>query len=108
LTYALLKGLGDSGLKPVPGFALFDALPNADRDHDRVVTTEELRWFVAATVPALAAHLPGLVLRTGADGRTPQPSSGPGLSPAPGLQAAESSFPLVELREQRGRLSPSQ
>jgi len=97
LTYALLKGLGDADLKQVPGLALFETLPNADRNHDGVVTTEELRWFVDATVPALAAHLPNLVLRKGVDGRAAPVGAGAAGGEAPRIQAAETSFPLVEL-----------
>jgi WD40 repeat protein/uncharacterized caspase-like protein len=97
LTYALLRGLGDGGLKSVPGLALFDTLPNADRNHDRVVTTEELRWYVDATVPALAAQLPSLVLRKGIDGQAAPAAAGGVAGPSPRIQAAETSFPLVEL-----------
>jgi WD40 repeat protein/uncharacterized caspase-like protein len=104
LTYALLRGLGAPRLKPVPGLTVFDGLPNADRDPDRVVTTDELRAFLAATVPPLAAQLPELVLRAGADGPAalPRPAAGAAAArpgPAPRIQAAESSFPLTRLPE---------
>ncbi len=94
LTYALLRGLGAADLKPVPGFAPFEAAPDADRNHDGVVTTEELRAFVEATVPALAAHLTSLVLRTGADGKAAPLGA---VATAPRIQAADASFPLVVL-----------
>jgi hypothetical protein len=92
MTYALLKGLGQSNLETVPGLAAFDAPPNADRDHDRVITTEELRWYVATTLPVLAHQFPTLVQRAG------RPLAN--LDQSPRIQASDSSFSLIELPDE--------
>jgi hypothetical protein len=97
MTYAILKGLGDSRLETVPGLTVFDALPNADRNHDRVITTEELRWFVATTVPPLAERFPLLVQRTGVGGPSTPLRPEANLGQLPRIQAAGASFSLIEL-----------
>jgi hypothetical protein len=97
MTYVLLKGLGDPQLKPVAGLDLFDQLPCADRNCDRIITTDELQWFVAAVLPKLSAQLPALVMRAGADGQS-TPSRQPAmLGQTPRVQAADTSFTLINL-----------
>ena len=59
LTYAPPEGHGRRGPRAGPRFRrAFDTLPNADRNRDRVVTTDELRWYIDTTLPALAERLP--------------------------------------------------
>jgi hypothetical protein len=97
MTYALLRGMGQTNLEQVPGLTFLDETPNADRDRDRVITTDELRWYADVTVPKLASSFPLLVQRTGADGRTMSVRPDANLGQSPRVQAAGSSFPLIEL-----------
>ena len=98
LTYALLKGLGDRNLEAVPGPPLLDDEPNADRNHDQIVTTDELRWYAERTVPRLATRFPLLVQRSGAAGKMLNFRPTANLGQAPRIESASVSFPLVELR----------
>lgn len=102
MTYALLKGMGERNLESVPGLTVFDELPTADRNHDGVITTDELRWYTALTVPRLAASFPQVVMRQGAT--TQQASFRPSanLAQDPRVQASSASFPLIELNDDSG------
>jgi hypothetical protein len=97
LTYALLKGMGDTQLNPVSGPSALGGRDNADRNLDRVVTTDELGAFVALALPALAARLPALLERTGADGAVHPLRREDRPEPAPRLQASDVSFSLIAL-----------
>jgi WD40 repeat protein len=95
MTYALLKGLGESRLEPAVGPALFDQLPNADRNQNRVITTEELRWYITATIPVLAGQFPTLVRRTGAGSSPALPETKARPVQDPHIQASDANFPLI-------------
>jgi hypothetical protein len=97
LTYALLKGLGETNLESVAGLSVFDDLPNADRNRDQVITTEELRWYVATTVPALAYRFPNLVQRAGVDGPLPPLRPDANQRQIPRIQASDTSFSIIAL-----------
>ena len=56
LTYVLLRGMQAPGLKPLPvRMAAFEEAPNADRNSDGFVTSQELREYADRTLPELAA-----------------------------------------------------
>jgi WD40 repeat protein len=95
MTYTLLRGMGDSNLESIPGLSIFDDLPNADRDKDGKVTTDELRWYADQAIPKLASNFPLLVQRAGAGPIRPTAN----LQQNPRIQAAGASFPLVEVTE---------
>ena len=71
-------------------------VPNADRDRDGLVTTDELRWYTSRMVPQLAANFPQLVQRQGSTGSRKRPPCGQPRSETsnPGIVA---SFPLIEI-----------
>ena len=96
LTYALLRGMAAPTLEKVAGLSLLDEVPDADRNRDGVITTEELRWFADWTVPRLARNFPLLVQRTGA-GAAPALRPAANLNQQPRLQGSDTSFPLIEL-----------
>ncbi len=96
MTYAILKGLGQADLEAVSGLSVFDDLPNADRDRDGVITTDELHWFTDLTIPRLATQFPLLVQRR-ASGVCSSSSPTANLGQAPRLQASDTSFPLLEI-----------
>jgi WD40 repeat protein/uncharacterized caspase-like protein len=93
MTYALLRGMGDTSLEGVPDLTILDDLPNADRDHDGKVTTDELRWYADLSVPRLAEHFPLLVQRAGAGPFKPLAN----LEQKPRVQASGATFPIVEI-----------
>jgi WD40 repeat protein len=96
MTYAILKGLGQNDLETVSGLSVFADLPNADRDRDGMITTDELHWYTDLTVPRLANQFPMLVQRSGAGGDIKfKPTAN--LGQAPRLQASDTSFPLLEI-----------
>ena len=74
---------------------MLDEIPNADRDRDGVVTTNELPWYAEWMVPKLASNFPLLVQRAGADGAPVRPVAN--LNQNPRLQGSDTSFPLVEV-----------
>ncbi len=100
LTYVLLKGMGDRNLKTVPEVTIFDDQPTADRNHNGVVTTEELRWFTDLTLPKLAYNFPTLVRRSGDSGPARDVRPTANLDQSPSVQTAEATFPLVEVPEE--------
>ncbi len=63
LTYVLLRGMGEAGLRPLIGLPIFEQFPNADLDHDGWVQTRELRQYADMTIPVLSRRFPNLVLR---------------------------------------------
>ncbi len=99
LTYVLLKGMGREGLKPVPGLAASEGPTGADRDHDGLVSTDELRWFADLTLPRLALTFPPLVQveRAGAAPIEVRPAANLGQEPR--MQSSGAAFPLVVLPE---------
>jgi WD40 repeat protein len=97
MTYALLKGLGAPKLETLPDLAFLDEQPNADRNRDRVITTEELRSYVSTTVPILAGRFPLLVQRAGIAGPPAGFRPDANLDQMPRIQASDSSFSLIEL-----------
>lgn len=97
MTYALLKGMGESRLETVPGLTLFDELPTADKNRDGIVTTDELRWYTALALPRLASTFPQLVKRAGAGPQGPSFRPAANLAQDPRIQASPTSFPLVEI-----------
>ena len=97
LTYALLKGLVAAGLKQVPGFALLRGSSERrsqprSRGHDRgaalVRRRDGPRPGGPSPQPRVAPSADGLAAPLGTSGAP---------VPAPRLQAADTSFPLVEL-----------
>ncbi|CAN5904544.1 hypothetical protein BH23PLA1_BH23PLA1_00150 [soil metagenome] len=70
LTYTLLRGLGRDDLPPAPGVSSFETMPDADRDRDGYLTTDELRQYVEQTLPELARRFPLMVQRSGVGGPT--------------------------------------
>ena len=58
MTYALLKGMGATDLESPPALAAINDIPNADRDGDGVVTTEELRVVHLPDRPQARGQLP--------------------------------------------------
>lgn len=63
LTYVLLRGMGEPGLRPLNDMPILDRFPNADLDHDGWVQTGELRQYAGMTIPVLSQRFPNLVLR---------------------------------------------
>ena len=63
LTYVLLRGMGESGLRPLNDLPILERFPNADLDHDGWVQTGELRQYAGMTIPVLSQRFPNLVLR---------------------------------------------
>jgi WD40 repeat protein len=90
LTYILLWGMGGAqSLQPPPT----PVPPDADADGDKFVTTEELRLFADATLPAMAARF-ALAARRAGDNSPPIDPDAP-----PRIQATQTEpFPLVDLR----------
>jgi hypothetical protein len=92
LTYALLRGIGRTGMGPNPDLPLFQEFPSADMNKDGWVETGELKQYADVTVPRLAQSFPDLVLR-GERGAAPEDPT------AAVAQTSEqtSSFRLVEV-----------
>lgn len=104
LTYVLLRGMGASGLEPVPaGLVAFRDHPDADRDGDGTITTRELGRYVEAVMPELAEHLPGIGRGTGSASApaTARPGPPPPAAP-PQLRAVGGSFPLIAAPSRAG------
>ena len=74
LTYSLLRGLGESGLRRPAGLAIFDEFPTADLDRDGWIQADELRRYARLTVPALAERFEGAT-RGEAGSPAPEPSA---------------------------------
>jgi len=91
LTYVLLRGMGEQGLRPVVDLPILEQFPNADLDHDGLVQTGELRQYAKTTIPVLAERFPNLVLR----GNEPAEAARTEATPTPEFEGV--SFPLVEL-----------
>ena len=85
-THLLLKGMGSGDLAREPG----GDLGHADLDGDGLVTTEELRQFVATNLPILGARVALAGRRNNPDANPPRPD------PAR-AQAATTVFPLVRI-----------
>jgi hypothetical protein len=71
LTYALLRGIGRTGMGPDPDLPLFQEFPSADANKDGWVETGELKQYADVTIPRLAQSFPELVLR-GERGAAPE------------------------------------
>jgi WD40 repeat protein/uncharacterized caspase-like protein len=99
-TYALLRGMDAPGLEPAPKPAHLDELADADRDHDGVVATDELRWYANWAVPRLASTLTTVVMRQGVSPREGTPRS---PSAVPRIEASDTAFPLITLPGKRAR-----
>lgn len=101
LTYVLLRGMGAAGLETVPGLKVFEQQPDADLDHNGVITTQELRQFATRTLPLLASEFPDVLPRTGAEPLKPLAN----LHQSPRMQSTgDRAFPLVALP--RAKLKP--
>jgi WD40 repeat protein len=61
LTYLVLHGMGAPNLRPDPA----PLPPNADRDGNQIVTTDELRRYVDDSLPLVADKVAGHVRRAG-------------------------------------------
>jgi WD40 repeat protein len=83
LPYVLLRGFGAEGSVAGPDLPAFRTWPTADLDRDGIVTTEEIRAFVEAAFPELAA-------------RYSEGTTSPGSTPA--RLVIDSVFPLVKLK----------
>ena len=96
LTYAMLRGMAAPGLEAVPGLTVLDESPDADRDRDGIVTTDELRTYTDWAVTRLASAFPVVAMRQadGARGAVPKAN----LDQHPRIEASDASFPLVPLR----------
>ncbi|MDX2039328.1 MAG: caspase family protein [Isosphaeraceae bacterium] len=96
LTYALLKGMGAPNLSEVSFTDVFERYPTADRDRNKVVTAEELRWYADLTVPKLSRETPLLVQRSGVSRpATPRPPGGETPSTKAPEPPSPSAIPLV-------------
>jgi hypothetical protein len=93
LTYVLLRGMGEPGLRPLTDIPIFDQYPTADLDHDGWVQTGELRQYADMAIPVLSERFPGLVLRGGA----PDPAARPDSALTQQFEGA--SFPLIEITQ---------
>jgi WD40 repeat protein len=93
LTYVLLRGMGESGLRPLDDLPVLAQFPNADLDHDGWVQTGELRRYVGMTIPAFSGRFPNLVLRGGAGALAGGASAGASLS----QESEGASVPLIEM-----------
>ena len=60
LTYVLLRGMGEPGLRPLDDLPIFEQFPNADLDHDGWVQTGELRQYAEHDDPGPVSTLPEL------------------------------------------------
>jgi hypothetical protein len=90
-----LLGMGERQLQEVPDPSVFDGLRDADRDHDRRITTGELREYAASVLPRLTAQFPELTQRAGESPRSDRSQAA--SVPEPSLRADTASFPLVVL-----------
>ena len=98
LTYTLLRGLGASGLKPIPAdLGGFPGRSSADLNGDQLITSDELVSFTAETLPRLARIFPQLVSREGGNvlGTRADPAGPPALEARLKLDSSEASFPLL-------------
>jgi WD40 repeat protein/ribosome-binding factor A len=96
LTHVLLRGMGAAGLQPDPA----PLPPNADRDQNQIVTTDELRRYVDDGLPLIAAKVVPDVSRAGT---RDQPKSD---SPAKSLEVQstkEREFDLVRIPKGEGK-----
>ena len=96
MTYALLRGMGDTSLDSVPGLSVFNDMPNADRNQDGKITTDELRWYADQSIPKLAANFPLLVQRSGGPIR---PAAN--LDQNPRIQASGASFDFIAIDDKK-------
>jgi WD40 repeat protein/uncharacterized caspase-like protein len=93
LTHLLLHGMGAPGLAPDPA-----PLPaNADRDHNQVVTTEELRRYVDEGLPLLAEKVIEVARRAGPAERKNAAGAETSTKRFPVQSTEERGFPLVRL-----------
>ena len=91
LTYVLLRGMGEPGLRPLPDIPIFEQYPNADLDHDGWVQTGELRQYASMTIPALSRRFPSVLLR----GNVADDPARPVSSLTQEFEGV--SFPLIEI-----------
>lgn len=94
LTYTLLRGMGATGLRPIPDdLGGFPGPPSADLDGDGFVSSNELVAYTDQSLPRLARLFPELVRRAGG----PLPAAGPPpeLEKDVTIRAAEESFRLI-------------
>ena len=95
LTHVLLRGMGAGGLRPDPA-----ALPpDADRDHNQIVTTDELRRYVDDGLPLVAAKVVPIVNRAGQ--HYPQKAESP-AKPFQVQSTKEGDFDLVRIPKKNG------
>jgi WD40 repeat protein len=96
LTYTLLRGMGQPGLRPPrPDLEIFQKLPNADLDHNGWIETAELQEYARRTIPALAERFPGLLRGPGPGRGGPEPSEASSVLSRSFDRSG--SFPLVEV-----------
>jgi hypothetical protein len=92
LTYTLLRGMGERGLRPIGEPDIFRANPTADLNGNGWIETAELQEYARRTIPALAERFPGL-LRGPGRGSPDRSESAAVVSPA---LDRSGSFRLVE------------
>ncbi len=102
LTYTLLRGMGERGLRPIGEPDIFRTNPTADLDGNGWIETAELQEYARRTIPRSPSGSPGCSAAPAASGRTGRspppssrrPSTGPGRSasssarPRPAVNAA--------------------
>ncbi len=101
LTYVLLKGMGQPGLRPLPFTSILDEIPAADRNRDGVVSTDELSRYTDLTLPKLAESFPALALvrRSASTANATEIRPTANLDQSPKLESAGATFPLVTIPE---------
>jgi hypothetical protein len=106
-TYTLLLGMGAISPQGEPAeIKTLNLPPNADFDHNGILSTSELDAYVKQALPEIAAVFPQVfavkraaaVTRAGRQAPTSEP-----LDQALRLQSAETSFPLVPLGDPTAR-----
>ncbi|WP_152051613.1 WD40 repeat domain-containing protein [Tautonia marina] len=96
LSYSLLRGMGATGLREVPGLTIFEDHPRADLNGDSLIGSNELRQYADLTLPALAEHFLGIPLAMrGARGEGDAPNTH-GVAQG-SADSSSASFPLVVL-----------
>ena len=99
MTYILLRGMGEPGLRPIGRPDIFRDNPTADLDGNGWIETAELREYARRTIPVLAEQFPGLIRGPG-PGPPDRSEAAAVLSPA---LDKTGSFRLIECPAPPGR-----